>query len=56
MDQTEWERLDRAEKKRELFLKQKRLLDTFLSHHAITKEQYDKSWGDLKEKMGFPNG
>lgn len=35
----------------ELFLKQKELLDTFFATGAITKEQYDKSLGTLKEKM-----
>ena len=39
-------------KKHQLFLKQKELLDTFLEHNAIDKEQYDKSLGDLIEKMG----
>ena len=39
--------------KMRLFLRQKNLLDTFLAHHAITKEQYDKSYGDLKVKMGI---
>lgn len=41
------------EKKLELFKKQKELLDTFLSHGAITKAQYDKSLGDLTVKMGM---
>lgn len=41
------------EKKRELYLRQKRLLDTFLEHGAISKAQYDKSFGDLTEKMGM---
>ena len=41
------------EKKRQLFLQQKQLLDTFLEHRAISKQQYDKSLGDLKLKMGF---
>ena len=41
------------EKKIELFKNQKELLDTFLSHGAITKMQYDKSLGDLTEKMGM---
>lgn len=41
------------EKKIELFKNQKELLDTFLSHGAITKAQYDKSLGDLTEKMGM---
>ena len=35
----------------DLFEKQKKLLDTFLSHGAITKAQYDKSFGDLYYKM-----
>lgn len=39
------------EKKIELFKNQKELLDTFLSHGAITKAQYDKSLGCLTEKM-----
>ena len=36
-----------------LFERQKELLDTFLEHGAISKAQYDKSLGDLKEKMGI---
>ena len=44
---------EQYEKKKQLFLKQKELLDTFLAHHAITKAQYDKSFGDLTRKMGF---
>lgn len=39
--------------KRELFDRQKALLDTFLSHGAITRAQYDKSLGDLAVKMGI---
>lgn len=31
------------EKKKQLFLRQKELLDTFLEHHAITQQQHDKS-------------
>ena len=38
---------------RELYLKQKELLDTFLEHGAISRAQYDKSLGDLTEKMGM---
>ena len=53
MDQTEWEQLSPEEKKKQLYLKQKDLLYTFLSHHAISQAQYDKSLGDLKEKMGI---
>lgn len=41
------------EKKKKLFLKQKELLNTFLAHHAITQQQYDKSLHDLTEKMGM---
>ena len=43
---------DRKEKNHELFLRQKELLDTFLQNGAISKAQYDKSFGDLREKMG----
>ena len=41
------------EKRRELFENQKTLLDTFLSHGAISRAQYEKSLGDLRKKMGF---
>lgn len=41
------------EKKKELFLMQKGTLDTFLERGAISKAQYDKSYGDLKRLMGF---
>lgn len=51
MRQEEWEKLSYAEKNRQLFLQQKNLLDTFLERHAISKEQYDKSLGDLTAKM-----
>ena len=53
MNQDEWEQMSPKEKKKQLFLKQKNLLDTFLTHRAISQTQYDKSLGDLKEKMGF---
>ena len=43
------------EKKKALYLKQKRLLDTFLERRAITKAQYDKSLHDMTEKMGMQN-
>ena len=48
-----WSTLSPEEKKRRLFLKQKALLDTFRSTNAISKDQYDKSLGDLRKKMGF---
>ncbi len=47
------EPLTQDEKKRQLFLKQKRLLCTFLKNGAISRAQYDKSYNDMKEKMGF---
>ena len=54
---TENEPMTADEKKRNLYLRQKELLDTFLEHGAISQTQYDKSRGDLTEKMGVkPNG
>ena len=41
------------DKKLELFIRQKNLLETFLEHGAISKAQYDKSLHDLTEKMGI---
>lgn len=48
-----WETLSPEEKKTQLFLRQKKLLDTFLERHAITEAQYQKSLGDLRVKMGM---
>ena len=45
--------MEEFEKKKELFLKQKETLDTFLKTGAITQAQYDKSYGDLVKKMGM---
>ena len=57
MDDTEQQLITPEEKKRDLYLRQKDLLDTFLEHGAISQAQYDKSLGDLTEKMGVkPNG
>ncbi len=53
MEQAEWEQLTPSQKKVELYHRQKELLDTFLSHHTISRAQYDKSLGDLMEKMGM---
>lgn len=44
---------DREDKRKQLFRDQKRLLDTFLEHGAISQAQYDKSLGDLIAKMGI---
>ena len=41
------------EEKHQLYLKQVKLLDTFLEKKAITQAQYDKSFHDLTEKMGM---
>ena len=49
----DWETLTPEEKKKQLFLKQKNTLDLFLDRNAISKEQYDKSLGDLIDKMGI---
>lgn len=48
-----WESLTPEEKRKQLFLKQKKTLDLFLERNAISKAQYDKSLGDLIEKMGM---
>ena len=48
-----WEQLSPEEKKKELYLRQVRLLQTFLERHAISQAQYDKSFHDLTEKMGM---
>ena len=47
------EQRTRREQLKKLFLSQKQTLDTFLANGAITKAQYDKSLGDLTEKMGM---
>ena len=51
--QKSFETLTPEEKKLELFLQQKKTLDTFLEKNAISKLQYEKSLGDLREKMGM---
>lgn len=48
-----WENLTPEEKRKQLFLKQKKTLDLFLERNAISKAQYDKSLGDLIEKKGI---
>ena len=52
-EMVEWETLTPEEKKKQLFLKQKNTLDLFLERNAISKAQYDKSLGDLINKMGM---
>ena len=53
MDDRTWESMSAEEKKRGLYLRQRHLLDTFLEHGAISRAQYEKSLGDLTEKMGM---
>ena len=52
-NEIQWQAMSNEEKKRQLFLNQKETLDLFLARGAITQAQYDKSYGDLKLKMGF---
>lgn len=47
-----WDQLTAEGKKVQLFLNQKQTLDLFLERGAISQAQYDKSLGDLREKMG----
>ena len=54
-EKKQWETLSAEEKKIELFLRQKHTLDLFLERHAISQAQYDKSLGDLRNKMGMHN-
>lgn len=49
----DWQSLSPEEKKKELYRKQKATLDMFLERGAISRAQYDKSLGDLTEKMGM---
>ena len=57
VNMVEKESMTAEEKKRDLYLRQKQLLDTFLEHGAISRAQYDKSLGDLTVKMGMePDG
>ena len=48
-----WENLSPEEKQKEVFLRHKHTLDLFLERNAISQTQYDKSLGDLRDKMGM---
>jgi len=48
-----WPMLSPEEKKCRLYENQKELLKAFLERGAISRAQYDKSLGDLTEKMGY---
>ena len=51
--ETDWCSMPPDERRRALFNKQKDLLDTFLSHGAIDRRQYEKSLTCMAEKMGM---
>ena len=53
MEQYEWEQLSPEQKKIQLYLEQKKTLETVLAHGAISRAQFDKSLGDLTVKMGM---
>lgn len=53
MELQHWEKLTPEEKKKQLFLEQKQTLELFLERRAISQTQFDKSLGDLREKMGY---
>ena len=53
MEQYEWEQLSPEEKKKKLYLNQKQTQEASLERGAISRAQYDKSLGDLTEKMGM---
>lgn len=46
-----WASMSREEKNRQLFNKQKAMLDLFMEKGAISRRQRDKSLADLIEKM-----
>lgn len=50
--QRRWKEITPEQKKKQLFLNQKELLDKFLVRHEISQEQYDKGLGELIKKMG----
>ena len=49
----DWNSLSYEEKNKVLFYRQKKTLDEFLKHGAISQAQHDKSLHDLIEKMGI---
>ena len=54
-DNEAWASLTPEEKKRQLYERQKAMLQAFLERNAISKDQYEKSLGDLTVKMGYKN-
>ena len=53
VENTDWSTISYEEKNRQLFLRQKKMLDMFLERGAISQAQHDKSLHDLIEKMGM---
>lgn len=47
------EKMTPEEKKKDLYDRQVETLKKFLERGAISQQQYDKSFHDLTEKMGF---
>lgn len=52
-EKDETEKVRQEESRIRLYLQQKELLETFLERGAISQAQFDKSFGDLTEKMGM---
>lgn len=53
MEDTDVRRVLPDESKKRLYYEQKHTLDLFLERGAISRAQYDKSLGDLTDKMGM---
>lgn len=53
MNETEYSKLSSEEKRVDLYMRQKNMLNDFLERNAISKEQYEKSLNDLTKKMGM---
>ena len=49
----QYEERIRKTQTKQLFLKQKAILDKFLERGAITRAQYDESLRGMREKMGM---
>ena len=49
---TTWDSMTHEQKNHQLYLNQKKMLNMFLEHGAISQAQHDKSLYDLREKMG----
>ena len=53
MEPKDSRRLSAEEKRRQLYDSQVDMLKSFLAHHAITREEFEKSYRGLSEKMGY---